>query len=282
LTTEEQARLLASHAGGMGSVDLVVTDLDGTLWSGREVTHPGTVDAWRELEQRGIPVVVATGRRVASARSPLARLGLAPTAVVLNGAIVLDLATDERFHHQPFAPEDALAVLDAFRSHGLSPSVYVDHPTVDVYLDANPSTHPAHVETLTASACSELDEVVGDLPVLMFGIMGHPAVPLERVASALSDVAEAHLAPDQWGDHSFTVTPRGLSKWVGVEVCCTLFEADPTRVLAIGDGPNDVELLRAAAVAVVPEDAHHSALAVADHVVPSPCDGGWARILDLV
>ena len=266
----------------MGSVDLVVTDLDGTLWSGHEVTHPGTVDAWRELESRGIPVVVATGRRVASAREPLARLGLAPTAVVLNGAIVLDLATDERFHHQQFAADDALAVLDAFREAGLNPSVYVDHPTVDVYLDANPSTHPAHVETLTASACSELADVVAELPVLMFGIMGHPAAPLERVACALAGVAEPHLSPDHWGDHSFTVTPRGLSKWVGVEVCCQRLGVDPARVLAIGDGPNDVELLTAASVAVAPADAHAAALAAADHVVPSPCAGGWARILDLV
>jgi Cof subfamily protein (haloacid dehalogenase superfamily) len=266
----------------VGSIDLVVTDLDGTLWSGHELMHPGTIGAWRELEQRGIPVVVATGRRVASAREPLARLGLAPTAVVLNGAIAVDLATDERFHRQPFTPGDARAVLDAFRAEGLSPSVYVDHPTVDVYLDGNPSTHPQHIETLTMAASGSLDEVVGELPVLMFGIMGHPAIPLERVASALVGVAEPHLAPDQWGDHSFTVTPRGLSKWVGVEVCCARLGVDPACVLAIGDGPNDVELLEAATVAVVPEDAHAAALAVADHVVPAPSEGGWARIIDLV
>ena len=78
------------------------------------------------------------------------------------------------------------------------------------------------------------------------------------------------------------VTPRGLSKWIGVEVCCERLGVDPARVLAIGDGPNDVELLTAASVAVAPADAHAAALAVADHVVPTPTDGGWARILDLV
>lgn len=266
----------------MGRVDLVVTDLDGSLWSGHEITHPSTVDAWRELERRGIPVVVATGRRVASAREPLAQLGLSPNAVVLNGALVLDLATGERFRRQAFERDDASRVLSAFRAEGLEPSVYVDHPTVDVFLDEHPSTHPAHAETLTDSAQAALDEVVAAMPVLMFGIMGHPVEPFGRVASALAGVAEAHLAPDQWGDHSFTVTPRGLSKWVGVEVCCTRLGADPSRVLAIGDGPNDVELLDAAAIAVVPEDAHPSARAVADHVVPAPSDGGWARIVDLV
>jgi hydroxymethylpyrimidine pyrophosphatase-like HAD family hydrolase len=46
---------------GMAGIELVVTDLDGTLWSGREETHPATVAAWRELERRGVPVLVATG-----------------------------------------------------------------------------------------------------------------------------------------------------------------------------------------------------------------------------
>jgi hypothetical protein len=266
----------------MAGIELVVTDLDGTLWSGHEDTHETTVDAWRELEAGGIPVVVATGRRVASAREPLARLGLSPDAVVLNGAIVLDLATDERFHRQPFTADDARLVLAAFRAEGLAPSVYVDHPAVDVYLDANPSTHPAHVRTLTTSASGDLEEIVASEAVLMFGIMGHGGAPLERTARALAGVAEAHLAPDQWGGHSFTVTPRGLSKWVGVLACCERHGIDPSKVLAIGDGPNDLELLRGAAVAVVPADGHAAALAAADHVVPSTRDGGWARILDLV
>ena len=37
----------------MSTIDLVVTDLDGTLWHGREVLHPTTASAWHELERRG-------------------------------------------------------------------------------------------------------------------------------------------------------------------------------------------------------------------------------------
>ena len=85
-------------------IELVVTDLDGTLWAyGSEgVPHAQTLAAWRELEGRGIPVLVATGRRATTAREPLAALGLAPSAVVLNGALALDLATGYRFHRRCF------------------------------------------------------------------------------------------------------------------------------------------------------------------------------------
>jgi Cof subfamily protein (haloacid dehalogenase superfamily) len=266
----------------MHRVDVVVTDLDGTLWSGHEVVHPSTLEAWGELERRGIPVLVATGRRVGSARSGLARHGLAPMATVLNGALGVDLATDERFHRRVYEPDAAVAVLEAFRAEGVEPCVYVEHPDVEVYLDPAPSSHPGHLETLTTAQQADLAEVVATTPILMFAVMGHPPAPLDRIAAALDGIAERHVNVDQWGDHSCTITPLGISKWDGVEVCCERLGVDSTRVLALGDGPNDVELLASAAIAVVPIDADERTLAVADHVVPSAQDGGWARVLDLV
>lgn len=267
----------------MPEIELVVTDLDGTLWVGAEETHPGTVDAWRALETRGIPVLVATGRRVGSTRAPLARLGLTPAAVVLNGALALDLATDERFHRKHYPADDAVRVLEVFRETGIEPCVYVDHSRIEVHFGARASTHPEHLRSFGPTAApADLERTVADLPVLMFGLMGHDPGPLDDLQRALAGLAEVHIATDQYGGHSCTVTPFGLSKWVGVAVYCDRHGIDPARVLAIGDGPNDRELLDSAAIAVVPEDAHPVALDAADHVVPSPRAGGWATIVDLV
>ena len=237
-------------------MDLVVTDLDGTLWFGHEETHPATVAAWQELDRRGVPVLVATGRRVTSTREPLARLGFAPPAVMMNGALAIDLGTDERFHSWHYAIEDATAILAAFRAADVEPCVYVDHPHVDVFVGDRPSTHPDHLDSFGPTAQrADLEEIIVTVPVLMFGIMGHPVEPFHALAHNLTNTAEPHLAPsDEYGGHSFTVTPAGLSKWTGVEAYCARADLDPTRVLAIGDGPNDRELLAGAAIAVAPAD----------------------------
>jgi HAD superfamily hydrolase (TIGR01484 family) len=267
------------------TIELVVTDLDGTLWTAGEELHHATLDAWRTLESRGGTVMVATGRRVTSTREPLSRLGLSPHAVVLNGALAVDLATDERFHRQCYTAADAARVLAAFRAVGVEPCVYVDHPDRDVHIGEAPATHPSHLATLRISGGPvELEGVIDDHEILMFGLMGHPdREALAEVAAALADSAEVHLAPDsQFGGHSFTVTPQGLSKWVGVTACCERLGLDPSRVLAIGDGTNDVELLASAAIGVVPRDGSAVALEVADVVVSPTRDGGWAEILDLV
>jgi hypothetical protein len=55
-----------------GGVDLVVTDLDGSLWSDPEAVQAhGCAARARTAED---PVLVATGRHVGSTREPLARL----------------------------------------------------------------------------------------------------------------------------------------------------------------------------------------------------------------
>ncbi len=267
----------------MPGIELIVTDLDGTLWHGHEEVHDSTVKAWRELERRGVRVIVATGRRLASTRDPLARFGLAPTAAVLNGALIVDLDSGTRRYRHTYAPNDATAVLAAFHDHDLDPCIYVDHDRYDAFHGPNPSTHPGHRAALGSTAIeADTSAIVASEPVLMFGIIGNRPEPLVGVADAVRDVAVPHVSPDQWGGHTITVTPRGLSKWVGVVEYCSQVGIDSARVLAIGDGPNDIELLSAAAVAVVPSNGCTEALALADHVVAPPTEGGWATLLDLV
>jgi hydroxymethylpyrimidine pyrophosphatase-like HAD family hydrolase len=204
--------------------------------------------------------------------------------VMMNGALAIDLGTNERFHSWHYEADDATTILAAFRAAGLEPCVYVDHARVDVFVGERPSTHPDHLIAFGATAeQADLEEIVSSVPVLMFGIMGHDAEQLRVVAQHVTATAQPHLAPsDQYGGHTFTVTPAGLSKWTGVTAYCTRAGRDSTRVLAIGDGPNDRELLAGAAIAVAPADASAEARADADHIVGSPREGGWAEILDLI
>lgn len=266
----------------MPPVELVVTDLDGTLWHTDDVVHDRTVAALAELHRRGVPLLVATGRRVTSTRVPLARIGLAPPAVVLNGALGLDLATGERFHRAAYSTSAAVAVTAAFAAVGLQPVLYVDHPRCDAFLGPDPSTNAEHVRQLGDTATTDdLARVAAEEVVLGFGMIGVPHADGVAALEAIGDTAEVHLdrSLDHPGMASVTVAPRGQSKWDGVRAFCELHGLRADRVLAVADGANDLELLDHAAVSVVPEVAHPAALERADHVVPAAADGGWADLL---
>jgi hydroxymethylpyrimidine pyrophosphatase-like HAD family hydrolase len=269
----------------MSAVDLVVTDLDGTLWHTDDHVPDRVVAAVAELERRGVPLLVATGRRVASTREPLAAVGLAPPAVVLNGALGLDLRCGERFHRAPYDRADAVAAMEAFAAAGLQPVVYVDHPRWDAFLGPRPSTNPQHVLQLGDTvATDDLARVAAEEAVLGFGMIGVPFADAEAARDAIGDLAEVHLdrSIDYVGLASLTVAPKGQSKWDGVQAFCRARGLDSDRVLAVADGPNDLELLDNAALRAVPAVAHPAALERADHVLPPALDGGWADILQLL
>jgi hydroxymethylpyrimidine pyrophosphatase-like HAD family hydrolase len=279
----------------MSAVELVVTDLDGTFWDHATEVAPSVLAAVAELERRQVPLLVATGRRLASTREPLGRVGLTPPAIILNGALGLELGTLERFHLSPYPVEEALAAYDAFVSVGLSPVVYVDDPRYDVFISEAPSTNPAHVQALgdtagvrrggdARAAVDDLRAAVEESPVLGFSMIGVPFDDAEAAFAALSPVVEVHLdrSIDHPGLASLTAAPRNQSKWDGVVAYCEARGIDSTKVMAVADGPNDIELLTNAAVRVVPKIAHERALALATTIIPSAQDAGWSEVPSLL
>jgi hydroxymethylpyrimidine pyrophosphatase-like HAD family hydrolase len=267
-----------------GAVQLVVTDLDGTLSDAAERIHPASVLAIRALEAGGIPVLVATGRRLRMACAVLEAGGLAGPAVVLDGALGVDLRDGRVFHRVAFPAPAARQALEAFTAAGLSPCVYVDRPDADLVVDRDPSTHPLHLARARPFVASDdLRRVVECEPVYTFAVVGRPAAVLEPVLGAIGSAGSASVVQDLvYGGWTLQIRPPGISKWSGVLAFCADRGIDPERVLAVGDGANDLELLEGAAVACAVTTASPAVLALAHHVLEPPATGGWAAVLGLV
>jgi hydroxymethylpyrimidine pyrophosphatase-like HAD family hydrolase len=267
-----------------GAVQLVVTDLDGTLSDAGERIHPASVRAVRALEAAGIPVLVATGRRLRMAWTVLEAGGLAGPAVVLDGSLGVDLRDGRVFHQVAFPAPAARQVLDAFHVAGLSPCVYVDRPGVDLVVGEHPSTHPGHLARARPFvATDDLARVVASEPVYAHTVVGRPARLLEPVLDGVGPARSASIVRDLiYGGWTLQVRPPRVSKWSGVLAFCAERAIDPGRVLAVGDGANDLELLEGAAVACAVATAAPAVLARAQHVIDPPERGGWAAVLDLV
>jgi hypothetical protein len=69
------------------------------------------------------------------------------------------------------------------------------------------------------------------------------------------------------------------SKALALAKIAALLGITPDQVMAIGDAPNDVDMLRWAGIAVVPENGWAQAKAVAHTLVPSNDDDGVAVAL---
>src|SRR6266496_746160 len=181
------------------AVELVVTDLDGTLSDAGERVHPKTIRAVRALGDAGIPVLIATGRRPRTAALVLEGAGLRGPAVMLDGSIGRDLRDGRAFHRVAFSPEAAATVLDAFAAGGFQPCLHIERPGVDIVVGDRPSTHPGHLTRAAPwVARDDLAKAVKTDPVLSFTVVGRDAAELEAVAGAVvaSGVGSASVTPD--------------------------------------------------------------------------------------
>ena len=197
---------------------MVITDLDGSFWGPELRCHGATLDALAELQRREVDVLVATGRRERSARNGLLANDVMLPAVLLNGALGVDLPADVRFHSRPFQPAEAAAVVESLATIGISPVVYTEDGLVRG--DRDVSTGERHRKSFGADFVVEDPfATVRARPILSFSMIGMSRDQIEPAVAALADVpADSHMYEDHlyqaWSLH---IQPEAISKWDGVQ-----------------------------------------------------------------
>ena len=263
------------------SRSLVVTDLDGSFWDQELRCHDLTAGAVSHLRTEGIPLLIATGRRAASAKAGLVANDLHLPAVVLNGALGVDFRTGEQFHARPFSQDAATTVIEALAAVDLFPVMYLADGSVRG--PENVTTALRHRTQLMADyIVSDAHTVVAEHNVLGFSMIGLAQDALEPALAAVpTEAADTDLYEDPvfdaWSVH---LQPAGISKWDGILAYVQHAGLAPERIIVVGDNTNDLEMLRNADVALGVDGGHEDVLAIADRVIPHPRDGGWVEVLD--
>lgn len=257
---------------------LVALDVDGTLMTYDGDISAGVRSAVADLRDSGAHIVLSTGRGVHSAVPVAHELGLTTGwAVCSNGAVTARLHPDlpdgyELSRVVTFDPEPALRVL----SLELPDAMYavedpgrgflVNRPFPDGELgDAGSSTQVA------------FDDLV--------------ARPTTRVVIRSPDHApeDFHALVERVGLHEVTyavgwtawldLTPGGVSKGSALEDLRRDLGIEPFATVAVGDGSNDLEMLRWAAHGVAMGHASEAVRAAADEVTGTVDDDGAVAVI---
>ena len=269
------------------TISTVVTDLDGTFWTTSMTLHPETVAAVAALDAAETQLVIATGRRAQSTLAGLDPLGLGDRpSILMNGALVRKRVDGPSLHVDPIPTDKALHTMQLFRTVGLEPLVYVDHPDLDMF--SAPGASAAEGFIAEAPGVRHVDDLASEIPradVIGFGAFGFPKAMLAALAEEIerSDSASAIVSPSHIeGDHGIMVQGSGVDKATGLAVMERNGILDLATTAAVGDGHNDIGMLRAAAIAIVPENASPEIRDLADVLIPPNEEGGWKQIPSIV
>jgi Cof subfamily protein (haloacid dehalogenase superfamily) len=262
--------------------DLGAFDLDGTVLRRNLRISGRTVDAFRRLRERGMRLVVATGRRFEGAREHAERLGFSgPDPVICYGGSMVRRMNGETLLHRTLPRELGVEVLEWTAEHGLHARVFVDGRIV-----TSPDT-PAALEHLRRR--EEPDVSTVDSPAEW--LEGGEEEPTKLVIVDHPDTVEDWLEEAQEHFRGRLFVTRSLPHYVEVgglegtkskalEFLCERWGIDPARVLAFGDADNDIDMLRFAGCGVAVGGLTGEVREAADEVVPDVDQDGVAGFVE--
>jgi Cof subfamily protein (haloacid dehalogenase superfamily) len=224
----------------------------------------------------GLPFVIVTGRMYRSAKRYLDDLGLAGPIVCYQGAVVAD-AEGHFLRHIPIPLEPAREAIAAIVAGGHHLNVYVDDEL--------------YVSEVTPEARAYAD--FQDLPIHP---VGNLLAWLDRPPTKLVAVGERHVMDELEVElkkrfdgrlyiskslpEFLELAAPGVTKAEGLSFAAELLGVDLSRIVAFGDGENDVELVRAVGYGVAVANAHERVLEAADFVCPRDRDEGVAQVIE--
>jgi Cof subfamily protein (haloacid dehalogenase superfamily) len=257
-------------------IDLIASDLDGTL-----LRHDGSVSKRTEAAVRaavdaGYKVVLATGRPPRTMLPIAEQLGLKGFAVCSNGAILYDLDRKEAFGHR-HVPQDALKdIITKLRQRepGVSFATEYGHRVGGEPQFPRPETWVSGLHP----TIGDIDALIVD-PLIKLAIH-HPDHAVETLAQMAREVAGDQLSVTFSGMHFIEVAAAGVSKALGLAQVCERLGVGAKQVVAFGDMPNDLAMLAFVGRGVAVGNAHPDVMAEGYETTASNDEDGVAQVIE--
>jgi Cof subfamily protein (haloacid dehalogenase superfamily) len=266
---------------------LVASDVDGTLLDPVERITDRIARVIERVQADDVPFVLVSGRpprwipRVAQAA------GLSGYAVCANGAAVYDIGADEVLTVREIPAITLIDVVNAVSA--VLPEVRVAaERTMLGRAQPDPFAIEAGFRNPWGNPSGEVDEP--DLAPRA-EVLGRPATKLllrhrgmtsQQMATAVETLLADTNLEITYSSNSglIEVSAPGVTKASGLAWVCEVLDVPADKVVAFGDMPNDVPMVRWAGHGVAMANAHPDLLAVADEVTAPNSEDGVAQVLE--
>jgi hydroxymethylpyrimidine pyrophosphatase-like HAD family hydrolase len=254
---------------------LIATDLDGTLLRSDGTLGNQTRLVLDSCQRAGALLVLCTARPLRWMRPLGVEIGGRPLAACDNGAVLWDLAGDRLLGTQALESEEAEIVVSAVSAALPGGAWAVER--IDGF-GHEPGYRP-HWPPPDGTIVDHAPALLGEPAVkLMFRHVAHTADemlgPARLAAGRRAEVTHSNSAGDL-----LEISAPGVSKASALARICAERGIGAEAVVAFGDMPNDLDMLRWAGHGVAVSGAHPDVLAAAEEVAPGNDEDGVARVL---
>ena len=252
------------------NIKAVFFDIDGTLLSFKTGKVPSsTQNAIQKLREKGIKVIIATGRSINSLHhiDHLKFDGF----ITFNGAYCIT-TSNKLISRYTIDPSDIKSLINYAKNIPLSYSLmYEDKVEIN---DATPEVVGMYSHINIPVPPIHDKENIDVENVLQANIFLRP----EAEATFMKEVMPKSIST-RWTPLFADVNPGNISRQTGIENFCRHFNIDVSETMSFGDGGNVISMLKFTKIGIAMGNANDSLKEVADYITEDVDNHGIEKAL---
>ncbi len=262
---------------------LLALDMDGTTLNSKKEIPPEIVRAMRDLMGKGVHVVVSTGRGLAELSDYEEEFRGMHYGILISGGMVYDFHKQEPVYAEPIPLEDSLEIIAAGEAERAMVHLLTIRNSVVKEWDIR------HMEDYSMEVYRGMYERVCDCRDDLSAYVREHAEEVVKINlyHRSKESAERNFARLAGRDLTLVhaevtgleASPSGITKAKGLEVLCRHLGIPLENTVAVGDAPNDLEVLQTAGLSVAMGNARDEVKAVSDVIV---ADNDHLGVLEVI
>lgn len=226
---------------------LIVSDYDGTLAEiGAKCTiNTQTVNAIKEYEKKGGKFVICTGRPFVSMRNLVKTYNLKGVIATVQGAYICNVETGEKLYEKGLSREQALFVLEKFRTEENATPVVVYGEKLYCEKRDEPVLYYESADKIVAEVVDSLEDLIKGANVIgkLMLLINPSDERMELIHEKFKGFSNEDLTFNYAGNYCYEAINTKFSKKEAVEFLIKYYNLTPNEVMAVGDSLNDVPLV---------------------------------------
>lgn len=259
---------------------ILVLDLDGTLMSSKNEILPETKEALIRAQERGMVLVLASGRPtfgMAKATEELRLADFGGFTLSYNGGRIICAQSGNRIYDRSLTPEDAHELFDLAREMNVNIMAYQEDAIItmddDEYIQKE-----SFINSMPIKRVEDFKAAV-DFNSVKCLCTGNPD-ELAEIEKKFQERLGGRLSVMRSMPFFLEVMPQNINKAFSLQKLCDHLGIDKSEMIAIGDGYNDLPMIEFAGLGVAMANAVEEVKARATYITKSNDENGIAHVLE--
>ncbi len=267
-------------------IKLLACDIDGTIMDNKNKLSERTKRALEGVSRTGIKLVIATGRSFNAIDPNLINIPGVEYAIVSNGASIYDVKTKNSIYNDELSLDSAISIVKTAIEFDVCVAVFVGpnaYTTKKIYKNPRAYGVKPHMLEYFKGTRIPVDDIIEFLQEKQQSVGKIFILLNENVyKSQMIDEFKKHkgIFVTSSGVNNIEIVKQSVDKSTALSFLSEKLNIDRKHIMAAGDSPNDIGMLKFAGLRVVMGNGFEEVKEIADIIADTNDNDGLAKVLE--